>query len=172
MPALATTGPSSQSGAWDNAGVPTWLRHRQDIDVAFTMWAKQRAKADASVLLRRYGRAAESTYEQPKVASEVLWRDNVIHGGLDIRRPMGLRDQNSPQTLARAAESLTRMTWPSRTVCRAEGLRFVATDVDWTVGAGPQVIGPIEDILLAIAGRRVADSALEGDGLAILGQRA
>jgi hypothetical protein len=63
------------------------------------------------------------------------------------------------------------MTWPSRTACRAEGLQFVATDVDWTVGAGPQVIGPIEDVLLAIAGRRLRDSALHGDGLAILDQR-
>jgi hypothetical protein len=63
------------------------------------------------------------------------------------------------------------MTWPSRTACRAEGLRFAATDVDWTIGAGPEVVGPIEDVLLAIAGRRFGGDALDGEGLAILGQR-
>jgi uncharacterized protein (TIGR03083 family) len=158
--------------SWSNTllGLPTWLRHRDDIDLAFTLYAQRRAKADADVLLRRYRTAAESSYQPPKVAPEVVWCDNVIHG-LDMRRPLGLRYQGSTPTLARAAESLTRMTWPSRTACRAEGLQFVATDVDWTVGAGPQVIGPIEDVLLAIAGRRLRDSALHGDGLAILDQR-
>ena len=158
--------------SWSNTvlGLPTWLRHRNDIDLAFSLYAQQRAKADASVLLRRYRNAAGSNYQAPKVAPEVLWCDNVIHG-LDIRRPMGLRYPGSAQTLTRAAESLTRMIWPSRTACRAEGLRFVATDVDWTIGAGPEVVGPIEDVLLAIAGRSVGDDALDGEGLAILGQR-
>lgn len=158
--------------SWSNTllGVPTWLRHRDDIDLAFTLYAQQRAKADPSVLLRRYRRAAESSFQPPKVAPEVLWCDNVIHG-LDVRRPMGLRYQGNLQTLARAAQSLASMTWPSRTACRAEGLRFVATDCDWTVGAGPEVIGPIEDVLLALAGRRVDDTALVGEGIAILDRR-
>jgi uncharacterized protein (TIGR03083 family) len=158
--------------SWSNTvlGLPTWLRHRNDIDLAFSRYAQQRAKADVGVLLRRYRNAAGSDYQAPKVAPEVLWCDNVIHG-LDIRRPFGLRYPGSAHTLARAAESLTRMTWPSRTACRAEGLRFVATDVDWRVGAGPEVVGPIEDVLLAIAGRSVGDSALDGEGVAILGRR-
>ncbi len=158
--------------SWSNTvlGLPTWLRHRNDIDLAFSLYAQQRAKADASVLLRRYRSATGSNYQAPQVAPEMLWCDNVIHG-LDIRRPMGLRYPGSEQTLTRVAESLTRMTWPSRTACRAEGLRFVATDVDWTIGAGPEVVGPIEDLLLAIAGRSVGDDALDGEGLAILGQR-
>jgi uncharacterized protein (TIGR03083 family) len=151
-------------------GLPTWLRHRNDIDLAFSLYAQQRAEADASVLLRRYRNAARSDYQAPKVAPEVLWCDNVIHG-LDIRRPIGLRYPGSAHTLTRAAESLTRMTWPSRTACRADGLRFVATDVDWTVGAGPEVVGPIEDVVLAIAGRSVSDNALDGEGAAILGRR-
>lgn len=39
-------------------GRPTWLRHRNDIDLAVTLYAQQRARADASVLLRRYRNAA------------------------------------------------------------------------------------------------------------------
>ena len=151
-------------------GLPTWLRHRKDIDRAFTVFAKQCAQADDGVLLRRYRRAAETAYKPPKVTREILWCDNVIHG-LDIRRPMGLRYPGDKRSLARAAERLTMMTWPSRTACRSEGLRFVATDIEWPFGAGPQITAPIEDILIAIAGRRVIDSELTGDGVAVLSQR-
>jgi hypothetical protein len=51
---------------------------------------------------------------------------------------------------------------------RATGLRFTATDVTWTHGDGPEVQGPGEAILLALAGRPVALDELTGDGLASL----
>lgn len=158
--------------SWSNTlfGLPTWMRHRKDIDLAFTLFAQQRAHTDVRVLLRRYRRAAESDYRPPRVTPEILWCDNVIHG-LDIRRPMGLHYPGDKENLTRAAGSLTMMTWPSRTACRSEGLRFVATDIEWSIGAGPQVAGPIEDILLAIAGRQLTDSELTGVGLAVLTQR-
>ena len=126
--------------------------------------AQHRAQADDRVLLRRYRNAVESDYTPPKVTAEVLWCDNVLHG-LDIRHPMGLRYPGSKKTLTRAAESLTTMTWPSRTACRSDGLQFAATDIKWSVGTGPQVAGPIEEILLAIAGRRLTNPALNGEGV-------
>lgn len=158
--------------SWPNTlrGIPTWLRYRQDIDRAFSLFAQQRSQADDRVLLRRYRNAVESDYTPPKVTAEVLWCDNVLHG-LDIRYPMGLRYPGSKENLTRAAESLTTMTWPSRTACRSDGLQFVATDIEWSVGTGPQVAGPIEEILLTIAGRRLTDPALDGEGLSLLIQR-
>jgi uncharacterized protein (TIGR03083 family) len=158
--------------SWSNTllGLPTWLRHRKDIDRAFALFAQQRAQTDDRVLLQRYRRAVESGYKPPRVPPEILWCDNVIHG-LDIRRPLGLHYPGDKHNLTRAAECLTMMTWPSRTACRSEGLRFIATDVEWSVGAGPHVTGPIEDILIAIAGRRLIDSELTGDGVDVLAQR-
>jgi uncharacterized protein (TIGR03083 family) len=151
-------------------GLPTWLRHRSDIDRAFSLYAHQRAKAGDRVLLRRYRDAVESDYRPPRVTPEVLWCDSVVHG-IDIRRPRGLRYPGTTKTLAAVAESLATMTWPSRHACRSAGLRLAATDVDWSIGSGPEVIGPIEDVLLAIAGRHSSDLALTGDGLALLAQR-
>jgi hypothetical protein len=54
---------------------------------------------------------------------------------------------------------------------RAEGLRLIATDVDWSSGQGPEVRGTGEAVLLAITGRPVALDELTGDGVDTLRAR-
>ena len=55
---------------------------------------------------------------------------------------------------------------------RAEGVRLVATDSDWSVGQGPEVRGPGEAILMTITGRRGVIDELSGPGVAVLANRA
>jgi hypothetical protein len=50
-------------------------------------------------------------------------------------------------------------------------LRFVATDLGWSSGLGPEVRGPAEALMLAIAGRKVVLAELVGDGVAALAGR-
>ena len=52
-----------------------------------------------------------------------------------------------------------------------KGLRFVATDIGWKHGDGPEVQGTGEALVLAVAGRRVVLGELRGDGVAILSGR-
>ncbi len=52
----------------------------------------------------------------------------------------------------------------------AEGLAFRATDADLRIGVGPEVRGGTHDLLLAVAGRPVADR-LDGPGCAVLSRR-
>ena len=54
---------------------------------------------------------------------------------------------------------------------RARGLRLIATDLDWTAGRGPEVHGPAEVLLMAIAGRRDVVQELSGPGQATLATR-
>lgn len=54
---------------------------------------------------------------------------------------------------------------------RIRGLRLRATDVDWTHGRGPEVIGPGEALLMAMAGRRAALTDLSGPGCAAFAAR-
>lgn len=54
---------------------------------------------------------------------------------------------------------------------RVRGLRLVATDVDHTVGDGPEVRGPTEAIILAASGRPVALDELSGQGVELLTNR-
>jgi uncharacterized protein (TIGR03083 family) len=49
-----------------------------------------------------------------------------------------------------------------------KGLRPRATDVDWVHGRGPEVTGPGETLLMAMAGRPAAAADLAGPGRATL----
>lgn len=54
---------------------------------------------------------------------------------------------------------------------RIRGLRLQATDVDWTHGNGPEVIGSGEALLMAMSGRRATLEELSGAGQATLAER-
>jgi hypothetical protein len=51
------------------------------------------------------------------------------------------------------------------------GLELVATDLDWRHGSGPEVAGPAEALLMAIAGRPDALGDLDGPGAPLLVER-
>jgi hypothetical protein len=51
---------------------------------------------------------------------------------------------------------------------RLAGYRLVATDEAWTAGAGQQVTGPIDALLLLLTGRPAALAHLSGPGAATL----
>jgi len=50
-------------------------------------------------------------------------------------------------------------------------LRLHATDIEWAHGRGPEVTGPGEALLMAMAGRRAAAAELSGPGHATLAAR-
>ena len=76
----------------------------------------------------------------------------------------GLRCERAERT----ADSLAIGFTPRR---RVAGLRFEATDLDWARGTGPVVAGPAEALMLAITGRSVALTDLDGPGVPILRSR-
>lgn len=94
--------------------------------------------------------------------------DGTIHHQ-DIRRPLGL-----PRTIP--ADRLTAVLDFAKTPPtisarrRIRGLRLAATDLPWATGDGPEVSGPGEALLMALAGRRVVDE-LTGPGLPELVRR-
>ncbi len=47
-------------------------------------------------------------------------------------------------------------------------VRLTATDLDLSIGEGPEVNGPALALLLAVTGRRIALDELDGPGLARL----
>ena len=52
-----------------------------------------------------------------------------------------------------------------------KGLSWIATDVEWQWGEGPDVTGPAESMILAASGRSVALDELSGEGMATLSGR-
>lgn len=95
--------------------------------------------------------------------------DGMIHQQ-DIRRPLGLPRVIPPDRL-RAALEFAQYAPVIRGFWHRRGVRMVADDVAWATGSGPDVHGPGEAILLAIAGRNVAVDELSGAGVATLRPR-
>lgn len=96
--------------------------------------------------------------------------DHLIHHQ-DIRRPLGAHREIPTERLVAALDALPRIGGFLQSKKKAAGLRFVATDVDWTHGQGPEVRGPAESLVLAISGRPAGLDDLEGDGLRDLTRR-
>jgi len=96
--------------------------------------------------------------------------DKLIHQQ-DIRRPQGLTRTVAPSHLVAALDALPRLGGfiQSKRVCK--GLTFTAIDVDHSVGRGPEVRGPGEALVLAMSGRPIGLTELEGDGVATLRER-
>jgi uncharacterized protein (TIGR03083 family) len=99
----------------------------------------------------------------------VALTDNMIHQQ-DIRRPLGLV-RTIPAERLRAALDFVRYAPTIRGIWRVRGLRLVATESDWTHGKGPELRGPGEALLMAMAGRPDALGDLEGPGLTKLAAR-
>jgi uncharacterized protein (TIGR03083 family) len=97
--------------------------------------------------------------------------DIVVHGQ-DIAIPIG---RSLPVPAEVAATAATRV-WECRGTRMSkvfkplpyDGLRLVADDIDWSVGAGPELRGPILSLLLLLTGRRVVLPQLNGPGAAVL----
>lgn len=95
--------------------------------------------------------------------------DGTIHHQ-DIRRALGMPRTIPVQRLIPVLDfSLGAPTLPSKSNRR--GLRLVATDIEWSAGDGPEVTGPGEALLMAVAGRPLALDELSGDGLTTLRRR-
>lgn len=106
-----------------------------------------------------------------KVYAKVGLTEAVVHHQ-DMRRPLG-RTRVVPEERLRVALGVIAGrpgtgTGGSR---RGRGLKLQATDLDWSLGAGPVVSGPAEAILMTLAGRRHALDELSGEGTAALARR-
>ena len=95
--------------------------------------------------------------------------DAVIHQ-LDIRRPLA-RPRPIPEAAFTAVADLqVSVRWPSTVVVggsvrrRIRGVRLVADDNGWTFGAGAEVRGSPEAILLMLSNRPLRQGELTGPG--------
>jgi uncharacterized protein (TIGR03083 family) len=97
--------------------------------------------------------------------------DVLVHAQ-DIAIPLG-RELATPRDGALAGvDRVWTMGWPFWARRRLRGIRLVATDVDWSAGAGSELRGPIDALLLVLTGRAAAAlPRLTGPGVAALSAR-
>ncbi|HET9656172.1 MAG TPA: maleylpyruvate isomerase family mycothiol-dependent enzyme [Kineosporiaceae bacterium] len=122
---------------------------------------------------------AEHPFAPPGMSHAAPLTDLLVHQQ-DIRRPLGLRAELVPERLqvclgfAYAAVDRPGRKAPVPAAARAgafTGLRWEATDLDWSRGDGPVVNGAGEALLMMLMGRVSAVEDLSGDGAAVLRER-
>ena len=101
----------------------------------------------------------------PGVLTEV-----VVHAS-DIAEGVGVPFALSTEHHVAALDHLKDVQPVFGSKKRIEGLTLRATDAAWSTGSGPLVEGPVQPLLLAVAGRRAGLDRLSGDGVATLAGR-
>ena len=114
-------------------------------------------------------RARTTTTNKPPAPAVAMLGEVVIHG-TDIRQPLGIPDETSIDAKLACLDMLKNSNFPIRTKKAIVGLRFRATDADWSFGSGPEVAGPTVDLMMALATRPLTAS-LSGDGVDTLRRR-
>ncbi len=99
-----------------------------------------------------------------------MFTDHLVHTQ-DIRRPLGKLRDVPRERLVGAMDALPRIGGFLKSNKLVKGFRFVATDIDHAVGEGPEVRGPGESLVMAMAGRPAGLDSLEGPGLPAFSER-
>jgi uncharacterized protein (TIGR03083 family) len=105
------------------------------------------------------------------VYAKVGLTEAVVHHQ-DMRRPFGDR-RHIPEARLRVALAVISRRPGTGTGARRrrKGVRLTATDIDWSIGSGPEVRGTGEAILMALSGRASAFDELSGEGVNLLTHR-
>jgi uncharacterized protein (TIGR03083 family) len=154
---------------WDNVSIGRylWVSARYRLpDRVNQLYVDQAQDLPTSALLTGLASTIGGGWISRTIPAGVL-ADLVVHHQ-DIRRPLGRQRTIEPARLLHALQKPNRFAHPRRIT---KGLKLTATDLDWTVGAGPEVRGCGEALALAIVGRKSVVDELNGDGVAILARR-
>jgi uncharacterized protein (TIGR03083 family) len=131
--------------------------------------AQRRGAAPVAKLLEDFRGAVLVRTHLPGLSSLSMLEDIVIHQ-LDIRRPLE-QDRCIPngRMIPVAGDLWTNRFFPGPKLF--QGIRAIATDADWSAGKGVDVTGPIEALVLTLAGRFTVLDQLQGDGTTALRMR-
>jgi uncharacterized protein (TIGR03083 family) len=131
--------------------------------------AARMARISPEELVNRL-RARTVTTNHPPAPVMAMLGEIVVHGA-DIRSPLGLSHGAPEPALIALADSWKNSNLLIGAKRRIGGIRLRATDAAWSHGEGPEVVGPLQSLILAITGRKGSHQDLSGDGLAVLAAR-
>jgi uncharacterized protein (TIGR03083 family) len=148
------------------------LRAGGNFDRANDRMTRAVASRPATDIAAALRAQARNRFHPPIFGLEAPMAELVLHGQ-DLRRPVGLPVAFGEPALRRTLEHLAspraRVGFVPRG--RLAGLRFEATDLDWTFGDGATVRGPAASIAYAMSGRAASLPELDGPGVAVLAGR-
>ena len=143
------------------------LRHGFNYNRWVAADGQVRGQQDPAVILK----ALRDTASNRKVSARgrpVTSLMHVLIHGQDICRPLGIKRDLPEAHLVPVADFVKNDVHIFGAKKRITGLKLTATDMDWSHGHGPEVIGPAEALVMMMAGRQVALDDLSGEGKAAL----
>ncbi|TFD90734.1 maleylpyruvate isomerase family mycothiol-dependent enzyme [Cryobacterium psychrotolerans] len=134
---------------------------RFNFDKLADRWARTDRRTGAE-LTRSIAKTSAAGFAVPGAGELAPLAHLAIHSG-DARRPLGLAGRISPEAGWMVLNDLTSGKH-SVGDDLLRGLRFQATDADWSRGEGPEVSGDVATLLSALNRRRAAAEDLAGAG--------
>jgi uncharacterized protein (TIGR03083 family) len=146
------------------------VRNGLNFNKAAAAEALERGGGDTRELVEQYRKTIGSRKHPPFAKPETVLNDMVVHSQ-DIRRPLGI-NADLPEERVRTCLDFVKGQQPIYGAKkRVAGLKLIATDMDWTHGAGPEVRGTGEALLMILNGRGDALTDVEGPGKETLAAR-
>jgi uncharacterized protein (TIGR03083 family) len=152
-------------------GLRAVLRHPGGVNRVIRETARRRSDLPPKQIISEIRAMVGSRRHNFGVTYQETLIDILVHSQ-DIAMPLGRRLEVDPDVACVAA--LRVWSYRGRGKARVfkkvpfDGVRFVATDIAWSVGDGPSTVeGPIVAILLVMTGRLVALPILIGDTAAL-----
>lgn len=139
------------------------VRHRFNYNRWVAADGQERGQQDPAVVLKVLLNAAANRKARPG-ARPVRGLMHVLVHGQDICRPLGIQRDLPEAHLVAVADFVKDDVHIFGAKRRIAGLKLSATDMDWSHGNGPEVIGPAEALVMMMAGRLVALNDLSGEG--------
>lgn len=133
--------------------------------MSISMADKQLARPVDEVIATLRAKATQSA-PMPGFPEELTVADIAIHTQ-DIRRPLGLSGAPSEETVRSTLDFITTHKMGSTLIAKRpplDGVKLVATDMDWSFGEGAEISGPAESLMMALAARPLL-AELSGDGV-------
>ncbi len=147
-----------------------WITSGFRINDYIAKDGQRRGATPVAKLLQDFHTAVLARTHLPGLSSLSMLEDIVIHQ-IDIRRPLEQhRRIPNGRTIPVATDLWTNRFFPSPKLF--QDIRAVATDAEWSAGDGPEITGPIEALIMTMAGRYATLDQLQGDGATVLRKRA
>ncbi|MBM9468511.1 maleylpyruvate isomerase family mycothiol-dependent enzyme [Nakamurella leprariae] len=145
------------------------VRGRGNPHRANDLGVRAARRADPAAVLEQYRRHPEPRGLTAQFGGRIALTDGLIHQQ-DIRRALG-RPRAVPPERLRVVLPFALTSPLLGGLWRVRGMMLRATDLDWRHGRGPEVTGPAEALLMAMAGRPDPLPELAGPGLPVLRRR-
>ena len=146
------------------------LRARGNFNRCMFNEARRAGACPTAQIVADYRRYAGSRRRPPGTTYLDPLLDVLVHTQ-DIVIPLGRKHDMPPSAAGAAAGRVWGTSFPFRARRNLAGLRMVASDVQWSVGDGPAVRGPMASMLLVLTGRQAGAAGLTGDGVPLLRER-